>query len=829
MATTNGGIVKSRTSAGRTTTGLVAIVLAIAVSIGFMLVPAVASAGPSYPTLNENAYVTNGTVRTIVTIGTTTYIGGDFTQVGPVGGPMQDRNRIAALNATGAATTWNPNADNTVYALAVSGSTVYAGGYFTHIGGAARNRIAALNATGAGAATSWNPDADSTVYALAVSGSTVYAGGDFGNIGGEARNYIAALDDTTGAAITTWDPDADWDVYALAVSDTTVYAGGDFGNIGGADRNRIAALDATTGAAITAWDPDADDTVQALAVSDTALYAGGDFLSIGGEEDRSYFAQFDFPVPTITSVDPSSGPPGTQVTITGDNFGDTRGAGKGKNGKGASYVSFNGVAATEYESWSNTEIVCTVPEGATTGPVVVVTDAGTSNADHIFTVSYPTWYLAEGTCAWGFSTYITVMNPNSSAVTVKITYMDPHAYSGGKSGKGRVLPPRQITLPAQSQTTFNPRDDLGYSTDFSTKVECVEGKTIAVDRTMTWTGPGAPSPEAHNSIGTTSPSITWYLPEGSTNWGFETWTLVQNPNATEASVKLTYMTEDAGAKVLAKKIPAYSRATYNMASDIGQHDSSIQVTSDVPVVAERAMYRNNRREGACSIGAAAPAADYYLAEGTTDYGFTTYVLVQNPNGAAASVTVTYMTNSGPQPQAPFSMPANSRKTILVNDVLPSEDLSTQVHADVPIIAERAMYWGADEPLAPDEPPGEGTSLGEACHDSIGMASAHTTFYLPDGQTSEGRETWTLVQNPNDSDVQVVITYMTPNGQGNVVKTENIPASSRQTFGMLEHSGINGRAAIMVTCKTEGQKIMVERVMYWNNRGAGTDTIGGYSD
>jgi hypothetical protein len=47
--------------------------------------------------------------------------------------------------------------------------------------------------------------------------------------------------------------------------------------------------------------------------------------------------------------------------------------------------------------------------------------------------------------------------------------------------------------------------------------------------------------------------------------------------------------------------------------------------------------------------------------------------------------------------------------------------------------------------------------------------------------------------------------------------------------MASHSGINGRASIMVKSKTPGKKIMVERSMYWNNRGAGTDTIGGYGD
>lgn len=34
---------------------------------------------------------------------------------------------------------------------------------------------------------------------------------------------------------------------------------------------------------------------------------------------------------------------------------------------------------------------------------------------------------------------------------------------------------------------------------------------------------------------------------------------------------------------------------------------------------------------------------------------------------------------------------------------------------------------------------------------------------------------------------------------------------------------------MITFQTAGHKIVVERAMYWNNRGEGTDTTGGYSD
>lgn len=71
--------------------------------------------------------------------------------------------------------------------------------------------------------------------------------------------------------------------------------------------------------------------------------------------------------------------------------------------------------------------------------------------------------------------------------------------------------------------------------------------------------------------------------------------------------------------------------------------------------------------------------------------------------------------------------------------------------------------------------------------------------------------------------------MTSTGTGNVTETETIPASMRRTFNMAEHSGLQGRVAIMVRSKTSGKKIMVERAMHWNNQGAGTDTIGGCGD
>src|SRR5437763_672347 len=171
-----------------------------------------------------------------------------------------DLHAPAGTAATSNTTTQdNGNSGDGVRALAVSGTTVYAGGDFIDIGGQPRSGIAALDATTA-AATAWNPHVGliyggvggNGVRAMAVSGTKVYAGGDFTSIGGQARNGIAALDATTGTA-TSWDPNVQDlgvigdGVRAVVVSGTTVYAGGEFIGIGGQQRNDVAALDSTTG------------------------------------------------------------------------------------------------------------------------------------------------------------------------------------------------------------------------------------------------------------------------------------------------------------------------------------------------------------------------------------------------------------------------------------------------------------------------------------------------------------------------------------------------------------------------------------------------------
>ncbi len=226
---------------------------------------------------------------------------------------------------------WNPNADDTVYTLDVSGSTVYAGGRFLILDGQTRKRIAAIDSNGN--VTNWNPNAkNSYVYAIAVSadGSTVYAGGTFSNIGGSSRNGIAALDpnvDTNNA--TTWDPDVSHTdpevtatVRAIAISDGIVYVGGEFTTVNGiaaTARNRIAAF--TTGDdTATTWNPNASGTVHSIAPScdGNTVYLGGEFTSFtysGTAKIRRYLGEIDIGTGNATNWSPN-GPSGGGIVRT---------------------------------------------------------------------------------------------------------------------------------------------------------------------------------------------------------------------------------------------------------------------------------------------------------------------------------------------------------------------------------------------------------------------------------------------------------------------------------------------------------------------------------
>ena len=115
---------------------------------------------------------------------------------------------------------------------------------------------------------------------------------------------------------------------------------------------------------ITAYVPSAAGSgpIQVTTPSGSALSAG------------SFQVTVVIPPPTISLVAPANGPPGTAVTVTGQNFAGTTG------------VTFNGVAAV-FTVTDGMHLTATVPAAATTGPLAVTTPGGTATTLGNFTVT----------------------------------------------------------------------------------------------------------------------------------------------------------------------------------------------------------------------------------------------------------------------------------------------------------------------------------------------------------------------------------------------------------------------------------------------------------
>jgi len=222
----------------------------------------------------------NGTVRALAVSATNLYAGGDFTTAGGV-----TVNYIAKWNGNSWSTLGSGLGGVASYygrvnALVVSGTDLYAGGYFTIAGGMAAKRIAKWNGSTWSALGSGMDGYDSHVDALAVMGTNLYAGGWFDKVGG---SWISRIARWNGSAWLPLGSGVSSGVGALAVNGTDLYVGGDFTTAGGVPANYIAKWDGNAWSALGSGIGGLNYAgVYALAVRGSDLYAGGLFTTAGG-------------------------------------------------------------------------------------------------------------------------------------------------------------------------------------------------------------------------------------------------------------------------------------------------------------------------------------------------------------------------------------------------------------------------------------------------------------------------------------------------------------------------------------------------------------------
>ena len=226
----------------------------------------------------------NGIVRAIACHGTNIYFGGDFTTAD--GGAV---NHVCKYDETGGTfDDMDSGASGLVFALTVDAGNniVYVGGRFMSVATTpiATHSMAAWNE----GTNTWSAlDGLSTdiypadVFAIAVSGTLVFAGGFAFDAFGAGALAVWDTGDPGWALLGT-DIAAGGHCYALAVLGDYLYIGGQFTAAGGVSNTQNLAKWHIVNVAFESVDGgQADDYVYALHVDDVDLYIGGKFLTIG--------------------------------------------------------------------------------------------------------------------------------------------------------------------------------------------------------------------------------------------------------------------------------------------------------------------------------------------------------------------------------------------------------------------------------------------------------------------------------------------------------------------------------------------------------------------
>ncbi len=305
----------------------------------------------------------------------------------------------------------------------------------------------------------------------------------------------------------------------------------------------------------------------------------------------------------------------------------------------------------------------------------------------------------------------------------------------------------------------------------------------------------ATAPHTYAGNGGVQSSV--FTPGGTTTWGAVNWTEVK-PAGTNVTVQVrtgNTQTPDAswsGWTAVANGGTVPGGPTRFIQYSIALASANPAVTPEVSDI---------------SIDFQAIPYTWYFAEGYTGTDFNEWLTLENPGADAANVVVTYYTLTGAPIAKPHTVPAHSRYTINVNlDLGQNLENSVRIGSDKPLICERPMYFDYH---------GIGGYNWTGGHDVMGALQSDRNWYFAEGTTLPGFDEWLLVQNPNDQEATLQVTYYV-NGRAPIHRRHVVAPNSRYTIYVNLDAGQNLEVSMEV--RAENVPVICERSLYFNYAG-----------
>jgi hypothetical protein len=200
-----------------------------------------------------------------------------------------------------------------------------------------------------------------------------------------------------------------------------------------------------------------------------------------------------------------------------------------------------------------------------------------------------------------------------------------------------------------------------------------------------------------------------------------------------------------------------------------------------------------------SAGTTSLSREWFFAEGYTAEGFDTYLLMANPGEDAIDASVSFLLEGGTTLEQACRIEPHSRYTLAVDAVpqLGSAAFSMHVHADGPVVAERAMYFSKGY-----------ITGGHACE---GATQPSRNWSFAEGCTRDLFETYLLVGNPGDDDAVVYVDFYMP--EGSLEYGYMVRARSRVTIPVNAQPGLEGKDVTFSLCASS--PVVAERAVYYD--------------
>ena len=329
-----------------------------------------------------------------------------------------------------------------------------------------------------------------------------------------------------------------------------------------------------------------------------------------------------------------------------------------------------------------------------------------------------TFYFADIPTNNGFTSFLTALNPPSSAAAaVTATYY----------ANGHTVGTQSINLASGQRGTL-----FQSSATLPTHVAAVVTSTqpIVVERPDYFGGISAGTAGtvsgASSVVGTQALSHDWLFAEGYTGGKSQEYLAISNLDSTAnatANVTISLQLGDGSTKTFTTAVGSMSQTLWNVNVNIPPTTVSAEVTSTgAAIVVQREMFFQYNHTitssngfglaasgGSDIIGQVGPATvnSYTFAEGYANTGYNEWLTLQNPTGSDETVTITLLNNYG-HSYSPGSIlvRAHTRSTVDVAALVRQYLLGTgsdpryscaiamtaQASAGSYFVSERPMYW-----------------------------------------------------------------------------------------------------------------------------------------